>query len=104
MADFTPGPWLVNDRVIHSHEIKSSGCELIADVFNFSKDQNAIANANLISAAPDMYEALSELIELVGGILEGNYKPDSFTLQPARFAIAKALGEFDGWDNPRNLE
>jgi hypothetical protein len=30
------------------------------------------------------------------GVIDGNYKPDSFTLQPARAAIAKATGQEGG--------
>ena len=51
------------------------------------------ANANLIAAAPDMLEALEELIVLMQDIISGDYKPDSFTMQPAEIAVAKAKGE-----------
>jgi len=44
------------------------------------------------AAAPDMYEALKELVDLMQGVIDGDYKPDSFTLQPARQALAKAEG------------
>lgn len=33
-------------------------------------------------------EALSELVDLVGDMISGEYTPDSFTLQPARQALA----------------
>lgn len=51
------------------------------------------ANARLIAAAPELLEALTELADLVDAIREGEYRPDSFTTQPARAAIAKAKGE-----------
>ena len=31
-----------------------------------------------------LQEVLSELVDLMQGVIEGDYKPDSFTLQPAR--------------------
>lgn len=44
------------------------------------------------SAAPSSpLEALEELADLVQDIIDGNYEPDSFTLQPARACIATAL-------------
>ena len=50
------------------------------------------ANARLIAGAPELLEALQELCEIVEDAIEQkNAKDlDSFTLQPARAAIAKA--------------
>lgn len=45
------------------------------------------------AAAPELYEALDELTALMRDVVEGNYKPDSFTVQPAERALAKARGE-----------
>jgi len=51
-------------------------------------------DAPIFEAAPDMYEALKELVEIVATIADGNYNemPDSYTLQPARAALAKVEG------------
>ena len=49
-------------------------------------------DAALLAAAPDLLEALQELTDLMQGVIDGSYTPDSFTLQPAQNAIAKALG------------
>jgi hypothetical protein len=46
-------------------------------------------NAMLIAAAPDLLGALVELIEIVEDIRSGDGRIDSFTLQPARAAIAR---------------
>lgn len=51
------------------------------------------ANARLIAAAPELLEALEELVDLVKATREGEYEIDSFTWQPAQAAIAKARGE-----------
>jgi hypothetical protein len=44
-------------------------------------------------AAPELYEALEELDGIMEDIIAGEYTPDSFTLQPARAALAKADGK-----------
>jgi hypothetical protein len=51
------------------------------------------ANAQLISAASELLSALEELSDLMQDVISGEYKPDSFTLQPAIAAIKKAKGE-----------
>ena len=52
------------------------------------------ANARLISAAPDMLAALSELVaNLDGGAYAGEKFPDGHPMHAARAAIAKATGE-----------
>lgn len=37
--------------------------------------------------ADELADALSELIDLMEGVREGDYRPDSFTCQPARIAL-----------------
>ena len=41
-----------------------------------------------IEQAQQIEEALSELMDLMDGVREGDYKPDSFTNQPAEEALA----------------
>jgi antitoxin component of MazEF toxin-antitoxin module len=67
-------------------------------------DEQAIeiqkANECLIAAAPELYEALEELANLMNDVRSGNYRPDSFTTQPAEFALAKARGQTEPQEAP----
>jgi len=98
MSKHTPGPWIVYPET-NGSEICAVDMEpglpiraAIAkvDTFNYGE---WIGNARLIAAAPDLLEALEELVDLFGGLVSGEYPPDGFTTQPARDAIAKAKGE-----------
>jgi hypothetical protein len=40
------------------------------------------------AAVPSIRDALAELVDLMQGVIDGNYEPDSFTLQPARAALS----------------
>lgn len=51
-------------------------------------DQEALANAHLIAAAPELYEALAELLDAIGG----RESTDIFC-KSAVAALAKARGE-----------
>jgi hypothetical protein len=96
---WTKGPWWVefgededNEGEIYvCHEGTESTDTVICAFVGDDKDD--IFNARLIAAAPEMYEALSELHDLVNAMIEGDYEPDSLTLQPSRLALKKARGE-----------
>lgn len=88
-SKFTPGPWELEEtedghvirmgKAIENHsefpshmEIEyNHGCLLDGeegDVFNeveIKQAEEALANANLIAAAPDMYEALNDIMALL---------------------------------------
>jgi len=84
---FTKGPWK-----IEKCQCGHPACNKYLVSAIGADGRCSLEDAQLIAAAPDMYEALTELIDIVQGILDGDYKPDSFTLQPARYAIARAEG------------
>lgn len=91
----TPGPWNVDGIFI----CDDAGDRIVAEVPKMY-DENDLANARLIAAAPELLEALQGLvrvneehnqsfIEVIGKPL--NWKDDY--LEAARAAIRKALGE-----------
>lgn len=89
----TPGPWSITERAVVAnastpvaHRVKWWSAGLL--------EIEERANASLISAAPELLAALEELTEIVQGAIEQRSAKDldSFTLQPAIAAIAKAKG------------
>ncbi len=106
-AAHTPGPWRTpQDRTDGRHHAiaimapfecddKAPYHPLIAQaLFSAGGAPRDIAesNARLIGAAPELLSALKELVEIVEGVRTDGDAVDSFTLQPARAAIAKATG------------
>lgn len=80
----TKGPWKIGKRAM---DTIFSGDDAIADVF--PNVVSGKANARLIASAPELLEAVKELIEIC--ITEGNWE----TKQASKFRnlIAKAEGE-----------
>ena len=73
MADFTPGPWVVFNGVdiftTERHGKENDGHQIADCYVDYSSADDcgidmgkAEANAHLIAAAPDMYEALEALL------------------------------------------
>jgi hypothetical protein len=97
MSRHTPGPWIgFNNGFkiwVRSEGNLTIAPQYIADLSGQSDKEKAWADAQLMAAAPDLLEALKELVDLVEGVRDGSYKPDSFTCQPALAAIAKAEGK-----------
>ena len=99
MSKFTPGPWCVGhtlqggsktvprfEAYVHAGEISNHGnCIAVVhmgDAGAIHNDRQSVeANARLIAAAPDLYDALSKFVEHFG---------DPF--KTARAALAKADG------------
>lgn len=94
---FTPGPWPL---VVHGDRDSRVGAKtLIATVHSeaFRDRANQEANAHLISAAPDLYAALEDML---WPIMAGCQKPTiercmcaKCVEDRARAALAKARGE-----------
>ena len=96
MTKHTPGPWVVEHwSPIGKHSPKMphiySGGFLVAEVENEFADDEGVANAQLIAAAPDLLEALEHLVyECEEGC---NLTIFNVIDKEAKPAIAKAKGE-----------
>lgn len=97
MADtkWTKGKWSVVPPVNGDEISIISGCasdiELVAiiSLFDEADFEEECANAHLISAAPDLYEALERLL---ANLAEGDFISET-RIQSARNALSKARGE-----------
>jgi hypothetical protein len=102
MAQHTPGPWLIDPE--HSADVDAaSGALAIASAWDRDakhirnnrdlsapREEECIANARLIAAAPDLLVALYNLVELCDDVFVKPKECDNLTA--ARAAIAKAEG------------
>lgn len=81
----TPGPWEIEDDnpYLPFFDIVSDCEETYISVYTFTEE--AIHNANLIAAAPELLSALQKIVE--SGHILPHLKIES------QWAIAKALGE-----------
>lgn len=88
----TPGPWELSQKdlddptilVYADHGIQGHICEMT----NFADDYDTEANAKLIAAAPDLLEALQEMLPFAEQFINSNHP----THKKAISAIDKALG------------
>lgn len=83
---FTPAPWTYTVRDNHEIQCSFAGVVIGNEYIDlgFANEARDRANAHLIAAAPDMYEALADIVH----DFEGH--PG---FGPARAALAKARGE-----------
>ena len=92
MAGHTPGPWSVAYHDVNDQAVVSGQHTEIATCWHHcvvELETQMQANARLISAAPDMLEALEGLVASVRGV----GPKDGKVLARADAAIAKARGE-----------
>ena len=83
----TKGEWIIEtESLLTTYHLRIE--KMGMDHISF---EEAEANAKLIAAAPKLLEALWELVDIVEDIRTGSYNTDSFTLQPAKEAIKKAI-------------
>lgn len=97
-AKHTPGPWKLSDEgqynLVWSDELK----DYVASVHVYDSKghlyANADANAALISAAPDLLEALQAIVDEAGPSFGHTDGPGTINRMAfaARAAIAKATG------------
>jgi hypothetical protein len=89
----TPGPWHHTGREFN--DVRDSDDELVAVALHLRVGQpersvqEAAANARLIAAAPDLLNALRDMVDAATGRLDG----ETVALHNALVVIAKATGE-----------
>jgi hypothetical protein len=93
---YTPGPWRVftttdGSKLIGIGELNGGGITDCGFGVWRGGDAEAIANARLIAAAPDLIEALQDILEYSGGAASA--LDDEYVMDRARAALSKALGE-----------
>jgi hypothetical protein len=87
---FTPGPWTAKEWCCHAATTVLSGDTVVAECSGHGRPSaDSIADAKLIAAAPEMYEALKDAILLIESYKTARH---SDILVNARIAIAKADG------------
>lgn len=98
----TPGPWRVSEKrgdfidIRHNNnEPGAMSLNLAHIVSRLSWLKEAEANAHLIAAAPELLEALQEILDVYGDTGAANFWSinESVSGIKARTAINKALGE-----------
>lgn len=94
-AQHTPGPWRVlrpSSGIDHNWHVTDETDTFVAHVFGFSHsvDEQSRVNAILISAAPDLLEALQSLVDMDVSYQRGPRVEEA--VNKARYAIAKATG------------
>lgn len=96
MAQHTPGPWIAdNSRMLTSINAGNKKHIAMVNYFQCGKPEFDVcgeeheANARLIAAAPELLEAVNELMADAEDTGEFSYS----AMSKARAAIAKAKGE-----------
>lgn len=103
MSKHTPGPWVIDWNVSRLDVFSIDASKLVATLrrstLSEGIDQTAIANARLISAAPELLQALQSMLQWMpvypagaDGIVGGR-EAHAEAIKAARAAIAKATGE-----------
>lgn len=93
----TPGPWRLRygKRFEYDYLLKAGKDTPIAYWSNFKirTKKESKANARLIAAAPDLLEALQEVLPMLEQLLMIRGEPEPGSIgHKARAAIAKAIG------------
>jgi hypothetical protein len=82
----TPGPWTEDPEGLVAVSIEGGDGSVVCDVHGAANDARCEANARLIAAAPEMFEAMGEVQSLL-------YSADNAeTLEMKAKCIRKAFG------------
>jgi hypothetical protein len=93
MSAHTPGPWRIHENPTGGASVETESVS-IADVkarggVPFPTQEHCLANARLIAAAPDLLDALNELL---GFACTTPGAPAHSSMEKARTALKKARG------------
>ena len=95
MSDFTKGQWISRSEgigVVDDSDTQTYGMlRFVARVDEYDFESQSKANANLIAAAPDMYDVIESIINTWDGPLYRHEMAPN--IDKARKALAKARGE-----------
>ena len=86
---WTPGPWTISTENDVCTQIDGEYHAVCTDQFCYSSDDEKKANAHLIAAAPDLYEALQVMVDYCNAECGSKIYPG----HQANQALAKARGE-----------
>ena len=96
MSKHTPGPWKCGQYLGHSFWVvhtdvgdRGRGMDIVEGVAGLTPEQR-LANARLIAAAPELLDALKEIVDAADG--DGWNQLDA-SFKKARAAILKAKGK-----------
>ena len=102
MIKFTKGPWKMVENSWEYTTIYSNDSEICTLNINDATEDNEIelsqvmeANAHLIAAAPDLYEALEEIINSEWMVTHDWGGDRNSVMEKGRKALAKARGKED---------
>lgn len=76
MNKFTQGPWVAQTQEDGTVAIASDEGDIITYAWDASDDVNCFANARLIAKAPELYEAVNDLIEMYQSAIFDHYGDD----------------------------
>jgi len=85
MSAYTPSPWTIDNGAIYG--TRGLIRPFVASVEDDHNDGETAANARLIASAPDMLEALQNLVDYLGADVDNGLDE---LLTKARTAIEKA--------------
>lgn len=91
---WTSGPWRVESLEPEIQTIRSQHI-YIASIYDSAAQKQNGANANLIAAAPDLYDALQDTLNMLRAahIQCGVHHDGNKRVQKVRAVLAKARGE-----------
>lgn len=87
----TPGPWVIEYKPRYRHYVHGPDHNAICKMSDSRETEETKANAHLISAAPDLLEALKTITEAFDATFDPNRRRQA--LEDAKQAILKAEGK-----------